>query len=243
MHENTSEIMLLLFDTDGKSLGPAMVLEGIPAFDVGAPLCTGSRCLIPYSDPVFGGPDFAIVEVEFAVEQTAVTVIGQEVLPELDTRGRLALFERGDELLATIGAGRIALGSWPGIAPDGELKHADDDWPVGLGHWTHADEIDEWRMFQPRGLQCGNGIVQATEGCDDMNGIAGDGCHGCALEPQTEDDSDTNDGANGNDEVGDHGGTGENGEEGCECKAARTGSPAGVLALLALLAVRRRRVG
>jgi uncharacterized protein (TIGR03382 family) len=238
MMENTSEIALLLFDAQGVSLGPVMPLEGIPAFDVGIPVCAQSRCLIPFSEPVFGGPDFGVVEVEFAADESAVTVIGQEVLPSLDTRGRLGLIDDAQGLVGTIGAGRLLLGNYPGIVPDGALVEANADWPLGLGHWTDG-EIDQWRMFQPRGVVCGNGIVQAGESCDDMNDIAGDGCHACAMEP--EGDSDTSDGGNGNDEVGDLGGAGEAGQEGCECQAASGGTPIGVFAVLGLLVIRRRR--
>ncbi len=235
MHDFTSEIMLLLFDAHGMPLGPSILLEGIPAFDVGAPLCTGSRCLIPYSEPVFGGPNFGIVEVEFAAGQSEATVIGQEVIPELDTRGRLGLFEHADGLLATIGAGRIGVGNYPGIAAEGVLKD-NGDWPLGLGHFFDV-EIDQWRMFQPLGLECGNGVLQATEGCDDMNDIPGDGCHGCELEP-------LDDVGNGDDEVGDDfGGDGESGEEDCECGATNNLAPAGMLLALGLLALRRRRAG
>jgi cysteine-rich repeat protein len=238
MMENTSEIALLLFDTNGTSLGPVMVLEGISAFDVGSPICTESRCLIPYSEPIFGGPDFGLVEVEFAADESAVTVIGQELIPSLDTRGRLALLEDTQGLLATIGAGRLALGSYPGIVPDGTLVELDGDWPLGLGHWTEGT-TDHWRMFQPRGVACGDGIVQAGESCDDANDIAGDGCDACVLEP--EDDSDASEGGKGNDEVGDYGGSEDPGQEGCECRASRTRAPVGVSTLLGLLAIRRRR--
>ncbi len=248
MMVDTSEIAVLLFDAAGNSLGASTVLAGRPAFDVGTPRCTDSRCLIPFSEPKFGGPNFGVVEVEVDGTDATLTVISDQILASLDTRGRLAMLDgtEDQDLVAAIGAGRIMLGSYPGIVPDGALADLEPDWPLGIGAWDDG-QGGQTRIFQPRAVVCGNGIVQAGESCDDKNVIMGDGCDACALEPDSETGSESgtesDSGATSqNDEIGDTGGGVDDlGQSGCECRSSSPGAPIGSLFVLGLLALRRKR--
>ncbi|NJK31652.1 MAG: DUF4215 domain-containing protein [Deltaproteobacteria bacterium] len=125
------------------------------------------------------------------------------------------------------------LGDHPSLAPDvGAQFNPVQDWPVALSQWT-TPRSTQRRIFQPRPIKCGNGIVQGSEPCDDGNKLAGDGCDLCAIEPADEaDELDTDETAGvGSDE----------GASGCECRVGRQPrNLAPSFVLLALLAIRRR---
>nr|WP_240480167.1 DUF4215 domain-containing protein [Enhygromyxa salina] len=91
------------------------------------------------------------------------------------------------------------------------------------------------RLFQPRPVLCGNGIVQAAEQCDDGNSVGGDGCDACLIEPDQE--TGTESAGSGSDTGGTHGPSGD----GCSCSLERVGSAGfGYLAAISLLAVALR---
>ncbi|NJK31077.1 MAG: DUF4215 domain-containing protein [Deltaproteobacteria bacterium] len=235
-----SYMQLILFDADGVAIGSPMVLEDVPAFDVGTPACVGTRCLVPFSRPVFGGPDFGLLELEIDARTPAVIVLSQEVLAPLDTRGRLGLLDGSTGFMGSSGAGRFMLGDYPGLSADLAAQfNPQQDWPLALGQWSTLDTTTR-RLFQPRMVKCGNGLVQGAEECDDGNKTPGDGCDMCTFE--TDDtDTDTGDVPGANDEVGDFGGGGGEEESGCECQVdGERRLPIGGLALLSLLAIRGR---
>lgn len=228
---STSEIRLLLFDIDGAPLGSAITLEDLQAFDVGAPLCEGTRCLIPWSESMFGGPNYGIVEVEIDALTPSASVIDVEIEPPLDTRGRLSLLDDTLQLLGGTGERRFMLGDYPGFQPDPAAlqNNPNSEWPVGLGLWTEGDSV-QGRIFAPRAVICGNGIVQAGEDCDDANDIAADSCDACVRTDA---------------EAGDESGFADLGgesESACECRTSgEPGSPlAGPLMLLSAWALRCR---
>jgi cysteine-rich repeat protein len=235
-----SRIALILFDGEGQAIGETLVLDEVQAFDVGAPACTGARCLIPFSRPVFGGPDFGVLEVQVDAMIPAVTIMSQEVLPELDTRGRLDLLDNFD-LIGSSGAGRFNLGGYPGLAPDLAAQfNPQQDWPLALGQWTGAGLMRR-RMVQARPVVCGNGLVQGDEVCDDGNDLPGDGCHMCEDEAGNESSGELG----GGDEVFADDATGDGsldgfGAEGCECRAGHEAQGnATVFVCLVLLTLRR----
>jgi MYXO-CTERM domain-containing protein len=234
MLPSTTEIRLALFDADGIPVGSTLTLAGLFAFDVGAPLCEGTRCLMPFSESAFGGPGFGVVEIQIDPRTFAASVSSMEIRDELLTFGRLTLLEDTQELLGGTGERRFFLGNYPGLqpAPAAFMMNPDSDWPLGIGMWNDGQR----RLFQPRAVVCGNGIIQAGESCDDANSLAGDGCDACVIEPGA--DSDV-----GDDEIGDATGDfpGE-GDDGCSCRARGSGGGALGLGLLGLLfGVRRRR--
>lgn len=77
-------------------------------------------------------------------------------------------------------------------------------------------------------MECGNGIVQASEECDDANTDPGDGCDACSLEVSgTESDT-------GADVGLDEG-------NGCECRVHDSGPVwMGLLSLFGVFALRPR---
>jgi cysteine-rich repeat protein len=213
----TTEVQVVLFDIDGVPLGPAIVLEGLQVFGVGTPLCEGGRCLVPFSEPEFGGPDFGIAEVMVDALTLNTTLLSTEILKPVSTYGGLSLVRDGDGLLGGTGERRFFLGSYPGLTPDGtELLHnPDGDWALGVGLWGPPDSTTR-RLFQPRPVVCGNGIVQASEQCDDANTVPGDGCDACSVTNSgTESDSDS--------ESGDTGGGFDSVEDSCECRTDGSG--------------------
>jgi cysteine-rich repeat protein len=229
----TTELQVVFFDVDGGSLGPAFVLDGLYAFDVGAPLCEAARCLIPFSESVFGGPNYAVAELDVGPRAFSASVASVEILDPVDTFGRLALLDNTQELLAATGEHRFLLGNYPKLQPDDVPFSANlyADWPLGIGLWDNQQR----RLFQPRAIICGNGIVQGSENCDDANAIAGDGCDGCVA-----DGIET--GGTGDETGSDIGGV-ETGSD-CECRARSPGREwLGPLALFGVWAfVRRMRV-
>ncbi|WP_244924076.1 matrixin family metalloprotease [Enhygromyxa salina] len=232
---STTEVRVVLFDIDGVSLGPAIDLEGLYAFGVGPPLCDDSRCLIPFSESEFGGPDFGIAEVMVDPRTPTVTLLSTEVLSQVNTYGSLALVSDDQGLMAGMGERRFLLGDYPGLSPDGvESKvNPNTDWALGIGHWANQNSSVS-RLFQPRAIECGNGIVQAAEECDDANTTPGDGCSACVLDL----------GAGTGSGTGDTGGSGLDGENGCECRASSGDPGFGFLSMFGFLALglRVRRV-
>jgi len=232
-----SEVQIALFDIDGASLGPATTLAALRAFGVGAPVCAGGRCLIPFSEPVFGGPNFGVAEVVFSRGTLDVTLLSTEVIGAGHTFGAVSLLDDGQSLIGTMGERRFMLGNYPGIVADGAYSNANPhkDWAVGIGLWDN-----ERRIFQPRSVVCGNGIVQGQEECDDGNTIAGDGCDACLVEEDPP-DPDPEPGTSGPAM-----GTGTDGggfdEDACNCRTADSSPPwFGLLSAFGLLALVRRR--
>ncbi|KIG16063.1 hypothetical protein DB30_04935 [Enhygromyxa salina] len=240
----TTEIQVVLFDLDGAALGPVTKLAGLHAFGVGAPLCTETDCLVPFSESAFGGPDFGVAEIQIDPRTGTLSVLSTEVLHAVSTYGGLSLLNDGQALLGGTGDRRFLLGSYPGLAPDGAegAPNPNGDWPLGVGLWAGVNEPQR-RIFQPRRVVCGNGIVQGAEACDDSNDVPGDGCDACALEgdyPNAEDPSESGSGDDGT--AGETGGAGLDGADGCECRASRQGNSwLGWWSVLGLLALCRRR--
>jgi len=235
----SSEVQIALFDIDGASLGPATTLAGLRAFGVGAPVCEGGRCLIPFSEPVFGGPNFGVAEVVFSRGTLDVTLLSTEVLNPGHTVGAVSLLDDGQSLIGTMGERRFMLGDYPGIVADGAYSKANPhkDWAVGIGLWGN-----ERRLFQPRSVACGNGIVQDQEECDDANTIAGDGCNACVIE---EAPPDPDPGTTGTTGPAMGTGTGDGGdldEDACNCRTADPSPPwFALLSAFGILALVRRR--
>lgn len=239
----TSELTVAVFDGEGQPVGGLLVLQSLQAFDVGTPSCRDLRCLIPYSQPSFGGPNFSIAEVEIDPDAATIELLATEVHESVDTFGRLSLFEDLDGLWATTGERRFALGDYPGTSPDAAafMLNPVGAWPVATLRGAAMPQL-----IQPRPVVCGNGIVQGEELCDDGNLVEGDGCDLCGLGEGGEEtglDGDTgltSEGGNsgqGADEVGAE--ASEGNAEGCECSGSGGGSW-GPLGLLALVFVRRR---
>ncbi len=116
---NETELALVLFDVDGTPLGPAIVLEGLHAFGVGAPLCEAARCLIPVSESEFGGPDFGVAEVAIDRRTLTASLLSTEILGDADSFGGPSLVRDAQGLFASMGERRFFLGDYPGLSPDG----------------------------------------------------------------------------------------------------------------------------
>lgn len=242
----TSELTVAVFDGEGQPVGGLLVLQSLQAFDVGTPSCRDLRCLIPYSQPSFGGPNFSIAEVEIDPDAATIELLATEVHESVDTFGRLSLFEDLDGLWATTGERRFALGDYPGTSPDAAafMLNPVGAWPVATLRGAAMPQL-----IQPRPVVCGNGIVQGEELCDDGNLVEGDGCDLCGLGDGSDDeggsDGDTGltteagNSGQGADEVG--GEASDASTEGCECSGSG-GGPSGSLGLLALAVGRRRRL-
>lgn len=241
----STHVRVLFFDLDGAPLGPPVVFENLYAFSVGGPLCDASRCLIPFSESAFGGPDFGIAEVTISPQTAGATLLSLEILKSASTFGNVALIGDGHELLGVTGERRFIVGDYPGLTLDGTelFFNANNDWALGVGVWGDANASSR-RLFQPRPVECGNGVVQAREECDDANTILGDGCEACLIveivdpDPDPSTDSGTDAGETG-------GGPGSHGENGCECRAGDSGGSGwlgfmSVLGILALVARPRR---
>jgi MYXO-CTERM domain-containing protein len=230
----TTEIQVVLFDPDGAAAGSSVVLEGVRAYSSGAPLCEASRCLIPFSESAFGGPDYGVAEVMVVGGTSGVALLSTEVVHGASSFGNVAL-GRGQELLGSTGERRFLMGNYPGLTLDGteQLYNPNRDWALGIGVWG-AGSASKRRLFQPRELICGNGIVQGTEECDDANATPGDGCHACMIE-EPEAPSSTS---------GETGGAGADlRNDGCGCGVGSDDSWPGFMSmfgLLALAATRRR---
>ncbi|PRP96417.1 hypothetical protein ENSA7_72320 [Enhygromyxa salina] len=243
LEADTTQLEVVLFDLDGAALGPVLNLEGVHAYGVGAPLCAGDRCLVPFSESAFGGPDFGVAEIQIDARTKALLLLSTEVLDTVNTYGALSLLDGGETLLGSTGERRFSLGSYPGLAADGTeaFPNPNDEWPLGVGLWGSVNDPHP-RMFQPRAVVCGNGIVQGAETCDDGNDVPDDGCVACGLEvvDEEEEANEPAEAGTGGDETagGETGGAGLVEGDGCECRASRTGTWwQGWLALLGLLAL------
>jgi cysteine-rich repeat protein len=237
-----SKAAVALFDEDGNSLGPAGVLTELDAFDVGAPVCSGSRCLIPYSHPEFGGPNYGVAAVGIDPEYNIVNLLDFEYADDQNSAGRPGYL---DEIAGPLGIGgpsRFLLSQFPGLFPDLIATNDDTEWPLGVGAWAFDDQL-EYRLMSLRPVVCGNGIVQGTEICDDGNLVLGDGCSDCSYS-----DKDKGEGGGGSDTgMTDETMTDETGGppgppgDGCEC-GMRPNSPAWSvpIALGLLFGIRRR---
>jgi cysteine-rich repeat protein len=238
----SSELRVALFDLDGASLGPATVIDGLQAFGAGAPLCGGGRCLVPFSKSEFGGPSYGVAELVFIRGTLNVMLVGSEVLDPIHTFGAVSLLDDGQSLLGTMGPRRFLLGDYPGLIAEGaHAKHnANGDWALGVGVWGSL-ELPERRLFQPRAVICGNGIVQDDEECDDANTIANDGCDACLLaEAEPEPEPEPEDPAMGTET----GGFGQADANDCECRADNSEPPwFGLFSAFGVLALLRRRRG
>jgi cysteine-rich repeat protein len=227
-----SKATVALFDAEGNSLGPAVVLTELDAFDVGAPVCSGSQCLIPYSHPKFGGPKYGVAAVAVDPESNGVDLLTFEYSDDQNSAGRPGYLEEVGEPLGVGGPNRFLLAQFPGIFPDLIDPNDDTEWPLGVGAWSFDDQR-EYRLMSLRPVACGNGVLQGTEICDDGNLVPGDGCFECLSEGES--DSDT-------------GMTDDTGEspgppgDGCEC-GIRTNSDGWSLSIAfgLLFGIRRRR--
>jgi MYXO-CTERM domain-containing protein len=225
------EVQLVLFDAEAAPVGAVEVLDGVSAYSVGAPLCEGGRCLIPWSDSAFGGPNYGVAEVAITAD-AGVELLSTEILHAANTFGNVALVSDGQSLWGSTGERRFSVGHYPGLSLDGTEQRFNPhrDWAVGIGVWG-AGSSSTRRLVAPRELACGNGIVQGAEECDDANANSGEGCDACKLAEPPEPSSG---------ETG--GGKAASRDEGCECRAASNDPGAGpVLGLLALASVSRRR--
>ncbi|NVB40186.1 DUF4215 domain-containing protein [Pseudenhygromyxa sp. WMMC2535] len=229
---------IFLFDSSGAPHGSAMPVDGLQVFEAGRPHCLGSRCLVPFSEQVVGGPTFGVVELDFDNAPISHEIISHEILTELDVRGRLSLLDTSSSLWATIGPARLHTGEYPGLTVQDPAADFDPTWPLSLSAWS-VDESIQRRLLSLRSVSCGNGIVQAQEECDDGNDISGDGCSStCSLEVE-ESDEGSDESA---DEVGDTSGEGGlDQEEGCSCDTRHEPKGATALSLGLLVALSRRR--
>ncbi len=229
-----SEVAVALFDAHANSLGPAVVLDELDAFDVGAPVCDGSRCLIPYSHPEFGGPKYGVAAVRIEPENNVVNLATFEHSDDQNASGRPGYLEElGEQPLGIGGANRFFLGQFPGLFPDQLEPNLDGEWPLGVGAWSFDDQL-EYRVMSVRQVACGNGILQGAEICDDGNAKPGDGCFDCLPDDGGESETET---------TGETGGLpGADGTDGCKC-AVRPSGLTGTIAsaLVLLLGIRRRR--
>jgi uncharacterized protein (TIGR03382 family) len=243
----TSELTVAVFDGEGQPVSELLVLQSLQAFDVGSPICSDRRCLIPYSQPAFGGPNFSVAEVEIDPEASTLNLLATEIHESVDTFGRLSLFEDVDGLWATTGERRFALGGYPGSSPDAAafMLNPVGAWPLAALRGGGATP----RLIQPRPVVCGNGILQGAELCDDGNLVDGDGCDLCGLGDGSDDEggsdgdpgltTEAGNSGQGADEVG--GEASDASTEGCECSGSG-GGPSSSLGLLALAVARRRRL-
>ncbi|PRP91922.1 hypothetical protein ENSA7_81800 [Enhygromyxa salina] len=158
------------------------------------------------------------------------------MLGSVNTYGGLTLLQDQMGLLAGTGERRFFVGDYPELSADGVESYYNpmSDWAVGVGVWGEPNSSQR-RLFQPRIVECGNGIVQAAEECDDANMIVGDGCDACVWET-------------GGTDSGTGGDVGLGGGNGCECRAHDRGQ--GWLGFLSMfgtlglaLRARRRRSG
>jgi cysteine-rich repeat protein len=230
-----SQAAVALFDADGHSLGPAVVLTELDAFDVGAPVCSGARCLIPYSHPKFGGPKYGMAAVRVDVENNVVSLVDFEYSDDQNSAGRPGYLDGVGEPLGIGGPNRFLLGQFPGLVPDLIVTNDDTEWPLGVGAWAFDGQL-EVRLMSLRPVVCGNGIVQGTEICDDGNLVWGDGCFDCLPESGGDTDTDTDTGMT--DTEGFPGPPGD----GCQCEIRPNSHTWCVpIAFGLLLGLRRRR--
>lgn len=239
-----SRVAVALFDADGVSLGPAVVLTELEAFDVGAPLCSGSNCLIPYSHPKFEGPKYGVATVGIEPENNLVNLLTFEYTDDQNSVGRPGVLDGLDEEpLGVGGSNRFLLGQYPGLFPDLLALHDDDEWPLGIGACSFDDQL-EVRLLSVRPVTCGNGILQGTEICDDGKVLRNDGCFGCLPEHGGGSDTGMTDDSNTGmtDDTG--AGAAELPGDGCQCGIRRDGfaCPAPLMLGL-LLGIRRFRLG
>ena len=231
----SGKLIVLLFAADGTSLTAPQVIGDVVAFDIGAPTCDGITCLVPFSEAVFGGPNFGVVELSVD-PNTLLTNVEDVAISDVDISGRVSLVPEANMqfYLGGAGARRFAVG-YPGPQLDmGALgPNPASDWPIGLGIWPNSQA----RIVQARAVVCGNGIVQAAETCDDGNSVQGDGCSTC-----TPDQPGGGTGTGTGDETAGFGGLDDDRGNGCECRATRERGH-GILLLIFAGLLRIRRSG
>ena len=229
----SGKLVVLLFAPDGTSLTNPQVIGDVVAFDIGAPACDGLTCLVPFSEAVIGGPNLGVVELSVDPNTLLASVEDLDVV-DVDISGRVSLVPEANMqfYLGGAGARRFAVG-YPGLQLDMAALGPNPaaDWPIGVGIWPNSQA----RIIQARAVVCDNGIVQATEMCDDGNSVPGDGCSACMPDPPG---GGTSTGTG--DETAGFGGLDDGPGNGCECRATRDrGSGILLLFAVSLLLIRR----
>ena len=246
---SAGEPSISVIDPSGAPLLTAEAIAMLPAWEIGNPICTSGtpNCTLLLSTTEFGGPTLARLDFSVQIDPPALLLDSTTVFDGQDVSGRIELARADPGFLRSIG-GRFyfELGTDPAATPLPAMPSSTHltDWPVALGAFS-----SDHRLGLPTIVECGNGLMQGAEACDDGNLVGGDGCSAqCEIEP---DDPGTGTGT----ETGFEGGTGFEGEtgdaglilddDGCNCSTGSDDPPArlawGWLVVGGLAAARPRR--
>jgi cysteine-rich repeat protein len=240
-----AELQLSIIAHDGTLLLDSAPL-GVAAFELGNPVCghAGPGCTMVFTTSEIGGPNLARIDFRVTVDPAQVSVDNITVFDGRDVYGRVDLAASDPGWLRVVAGGhRVELGASYGGILDPQVPELTQlrDWPVVLGRHEGVH-----RMATLIAVECGNGILQADEACDDGNLEPDDGCDGvCRIETgdgeETGESEETRDGEGS----GDTGGTGGDfgiDEDGCACAGDDRRVPGlGVLLGLLVYGYRSRR--
>jgi cysteine-rich repeat protein len=176
-HSATGELQMSIVDYDGKLVLEAASLRE-EAFDFGNPVCLDGICTVLFSTSELDGPKLG--RIEFSVDPSVPSVDVRGVSRfDQDVYGRIDASTAESGWLRVL-AGRhvVELGTFADavLEPLRPMPTELDAWPLGLGADVHGH-----RLVMPLPIECGNGVVQGGEACDDGNYEDGDGCDMCVL--------------------------------------------------------------
>lgn len=229
-HSSAGELQVSVIDHDGALLLDSAPL-GVLAYELGNPVCglAGPGCTMLFATSEIGGPNLARIDFDVTLNPAAVLVEDVEVFAGRDVYGRVDVAASDPGWLRVLAGGhRVELGAAFGGNLDPQLPPLTQlqDWPLTLGR-----QEGEHRLATLLAVECGNGVLQGNEDCDDGNVNTGDGCDDvCLLES----------GSGGTGETGTGGDVGLD-ADGCTCGVDRHDRGAGWLGLALGLAVFGRR--
>jgi cysteine-rich repeat protein len=248
-YSSDAELQLSIIAHDGALLLDSAPL-GVAAFEFGNPICghAGPGCTMLFTTTELGGPNLARIDFSLSVDPAGVSVDNITVFEGRDVYGRVDVAASDPGWLRVVAGGhRVELGASYGGILDPQLPQLTQlrDWPVALGRHDGVH-----RMTTLIAVECGNGILQSNEACDDGNLEPGDGCDDvCRIEvggsEETSDSGGTGGGGEGTSDTGGTGGDFGLDEDGCTCAADERYVPGlGVLLGLMVFGCRScRRLG
>jgi cysteine-rich repeat protein len=155
-----------------------------------------SGCTLPFSTSQVGGPSLG--RITFALDGDGLDIVNVavEVFAGWDVYGRVGLAPNGrDSFRGVAGWTRFELDAVPGTlpSPNPASVFPTRDWSLGIGAYAHPMGIGH-RLTMPLAVECGNGVVELGEQCDDGNLVDGDGCDSTCVIEEPDDDDDHDDG-------------------------------------------------
>lgn len=219
------EVEVSLIDLDGTLLVDRHQ-TGVAVSELAAPVCEGSACVVPVASTTIGGP--MLGRVELSIDDGMVVLESVDFISQFDPFGRVGLSHDDPGWYRGIaGWQRFRLDEADATAaptPNSPPKFLNGDWPLAIGSALVLSGGLRHRIATALPLECGNGIVQGVEECDDGNTMPADGCDSvCLIEPSGGGDTGT-----GADDI-------EDGGQGCECNAAADEPRASGIMIFAVL--------